>query len=85
MPRFNVHLSPTVRVRVDAIDAVDHVAAPNWRGSAITTRPIASRDPGEAAADCFDVITPAMAFGYFCGSSCFGSCRIIFRRAAVHP
>ena len=28
MPRFNVHLYPTVRVRVDAIDAVDHGAAP---------------------------------------------------------
>jgi hypothetical protein len=27
MPRFNVHLYPTVRVRVDAIDAVDHAAA----------------------------------------------------------
>ena len=26
MPRFKVHLSPTVRVLVDAFDAVDHAA-----------------------------------------------------------
>jgi len=72
MPRFNVHLYPTVRVRVDAIDAVDHAAALELARERYYDAPaITSGDPARRRR------LRGCRRSHLCGSSYFGSCRII--------
>jgi hypothetical protein len=51
MPRFNVHLYPTVRVRVDAIEAVDHAAAAELARQRYYDAPERFTRPGPDAGD----------------------------------
>jgi len=58
MPRFNVHLYPTVRVRVDAIDAVDHAAAAELARERYYDAPDRFTRPGPDAGDFEDACDP---------------------------